>query len=178
MPRLLNFRALCALCERAEAHVWSVSQHRPLCAACATRHNSPSPCDDAQQRVQHDTSVPIAARTVVSALCSACARAPAVLLSVRTGASLCAACAERAEQTLQGEVLPLRDVGAADDMVFDRMDFSAGHSAELVSDGCCAEARVDVDMSYYQTKVPPALVRHRKRAGDAHNAASPSQRRR
>ncbi|PXF40508.1 hypothetical protein BWQ96_09789 [Gracilariopsis chorda] len=165
MPRLLNFRALCAGCEKAEARSWCVRDRRPLCSACASARGA--------------RAVPIVSRTVVTALCSHCAVAPAAVLAPTSGASLCQSCGEK--RSVQDELVPLNDAAAVQDIVFDRMDFSSVHAARPDAAECAASASArNVDMSYYQTKVPAGLVRHRKRAAerDITSTGSPTQRRR
>lgn len=160
MPRLLNLRALCAHCEKAEANVWSVPHRTPLCKKCAVG--------------QSTQPVPIVSASVVTALCSQCGIAPASRLAVSRAAPLCEICAGGAK----GDVVPLRDSDAVAGIVFDKMDFSGlqGKGAGMAH----AVQGERVDLSYYKTKVPQSLVGERKRAPEESksNASNNSPRRR
>lgn len=146
MPRLLNLRALCTHCERAEATHWHPPTSSALCSKCRNKTTAPS---------SKDASVPIVSRSVIAALCGRCGLAPAALLSVQAGTPLCELCAEKKKRT---DVVPLRE--GATGLVFDKMDFSS----------CCERGGVEeevgtVDLSYYQTQVPVSVVGKRSAEG-------------
>lgn len=142
MPRLLNLRALCSLCESAEATLWHAANKRALCRACSTRTKS--------------NTVPIVSRSVVAALCGRCTKAPASVLAVEAGTPVCELCKKEAE----GETVPLRE-GVLEGIVFDKMDFS-GRIGGQEGKGSGKEKRervgAVVDWSYYKSEVPGSVV--------------------
>lgn len=158
MPRLLNLRALCAFCEKAEARFWSIPHNSPLCKSCAQRD---------------DKAFPIRTPSVVAALCGHCGVAPATKLAVQRRATLCEICAAAAK----GEVVSLREAEIVEDIVFDKMDFSMlncqgkGGSAVHRTESSKGHS---VDLSYYKTQVPSSIVKDRKRAADAGHIPVPS----
>lgn len=159
MPRLLNLRALCSHCEKAEATAWSLSQHAALCESCVRRASDPR-------------SVPIVACSAVAALCAQCAQAPAAHIADDGATALCDICATSAAR--DPRLTPLRDSHVADGIVFDKMDFSSLYDNPRVklphTDAAAHvqpdEKRTAVDLSYYKTPVPTSLGRSaRKRGG-------------
>lgn len=172
MTRVLKLRPLCDQCERAEAVAWSANERRALCARCdaSTRRGAPS--------------APIAASSVVSALCSRCATAPAALVLDATLAALCRLCA-RDEPAAARRAQALRDSHVASSFAFDRMDFSTlldaraagGRAPPTVTPPRKAMPRKrpletrplpnpsrHVDLSYFKTPIPLSVARAAPRA--------------
>lgn len=145
MTRVLKLRPLCDRCERAEAVAWNPKDRRALCARC-----------DAASRCGTAPSAPIAASSVVSALCARCATAPAAL--VLDAAALCCLCA----RDEPGRKQALRDSHVASSIAFDRMDFSSLPAPSRSRKRPLADVPAPhrfVDLSYFKTPVPPSVAR-------------------
>lgn len=120
MPRLLKFRPLCDQCEKSEASTWCLDERAALCGACDSATHLPRP-------VGRHRRVPIAASSVVSALCAQCARIPAATFVPELSLALCQICAQDIAipaASRPGGGVPLRDSHVAGSIVFDKMDFS------------------------------------------------------
>ena len=166
MPRLLNLRALCAHCERAEAHVWASNERIALCEKCSHKQKNPS-------------KLPIISHSVVTALCARCSVAPAAHLVIGPSGEipLCQLCVKTKGYR------PSKEARMIERIVFDRMDFSAIYAREKspitrkdsnedndiekerdrtrIEDNANIPDRVD--LSYYKTPVPSSIVHSKKK---------------
>lgn len=166
MPRLLNLRALCAHCERAEAHVWSSNERIALCEKCSHKQKNLS-------------KLPIVSHSVVTALCARCTVAPAAHLVIGPSGEtpLCQLCVKAKGYR------PLKEARTIERIVFDRMDFSAIYARDKsplsakysneendiekererirIEDNNSVPHRVD--LSYYKKPVPLSIVHSKKK---------------
>lgn len=166
MPRLLNLRALCSSCERAEASHWCGTSSSALCASCLRRR---------PVSASWPVPVPIQSNSVVAALCGRCGVAPAAVFAVDAATPLCEICAPRehkhhspnSREKQKRHLVPLKESAAAHGLVFDKMDFSSlyhGQGDRKPKTGLASEQRAGkVDLSYYKTEVPMSVVSSKSR---------------